>query len=69
MAPRTPRKEILLRLLVLTVFALAAAACAPALTGKPAPDFRVEEPSGRVWRLDDFRGKSSVVLVFYHSYG
>lgn len=69
MAPRTPREEILLRLLVLTVFALAAAACAPALTGKPAPDFRVEEPSGRVWTLDDFRGKSSVVLVFYHSYG
>ncbi len=53
---------------MLTVVALGPAACAPALTGKPAPDFRVEEPSGRIWTLDDFRGKGSVVLVFYHSY-
>lgn len=69
MASHTPRDQIVVRLLVLTVFALAAGACAPALTGKPAPDFRLEEPSGRAWTLDDFRGKSSVVLVFYHSYG
>ena len=61
--------HILVRLLMLTVVGLSPAACAPALTGKPAPDFRVEEPSGRIWTLDDFRGKGSVVLVFYHSYG
>ena len=42
--------------------------CAPALSGKPAPNFRVEELSGRVLTLDDFRGKTTVVLVFYHSY-
>ena len=69
MASHTPREQNLVGLLALTVFALAAAACAPALSGKPAPDFRVEEPSGRVWTREDFRGKSSVVLVFYHSYG
>ena len=69
MTSNTVSHVIVMPLLVLAVIVLAGAGCAPALSGKPAPDFRVEESSGRVLTLDDFRGKTSVVLVFYHSYG
>ncbi len=67
MASGSSCKQVFSRLLVLTAFGIAA--CAPALTGRPAPDFRLEDSSGRIWTLDDFRGKNSVVLVFYHSHG
>jgi peroxiredoxin len=33
--------------------------------GEQAPEFELKDPSGNVVRLSDFRGKSSVALVFY----
>jgi cytochrome oxidase Cu insertion factor (SCO1/SenC/PrrC family) len=33
--------------------------------GEPAPDFTLEDGEGRPLTLSDFRGKKSVVLVFY----
>jgi peroxiredoxin len=54
---------------VLATITVAGLGCAPTLGGRPAPDFRLEEPSGRVLTLSDFRDKSAVVLVFYHSNG
>ena len=35
---------------------------------QPAPDFTLEEASGKNISLSDFRGKKSVVLVFYRGY-
>ena len=36
--------------------------------GQSAPDFTLEETSGKPIALSDFRGKKSVVLVFYRGY-
>jgi cytochrome oxidase Cu insertion factor (SCO1/SenC/PrrC family) len=36
--------------------------------GQPAPDFSLEDTGGKVITLSDFRGKKSVVLVFYRGY-
>lgn len=36
--------------------------------GQPAPDFTLEDTDGRSITLSDFRGKKSVVLVFYRGY-
>jgi cytochrome oxidase Cu insertion factor (SCO1/SenC/PrrC family) len=36
--------------------------------GQPAPDFTLEDTDGRAITLADFRGKKSVVLVFYRGY-
>jgi cytochrome oxidase Cu insertion factor (SCO1/SenC/PrrC family) len=36
--------------------------------GQPAPDFSLEDVDGRVLTLSDYRGKKSVVLVFYRGY-
>jgi peroxiredoxin Q/BCP len=33
--------------------------------GDPAPDFDLQDENGKPVRLSDFRGKSSVVLMFY----
>lgn len=33
--------------------------------GQPAPDFTLENMEGKPLSLSDFRGKKSVVLVFY----
>ena len=35
---------------------------------QPAPDFSLEAADGKVMTLSDFRGKKSVVLVFYRGY-
>lgn len=51
------------------LFALVVLGCAPLLIGKAAPDFALTDASGRVVNLTEFRGRSKVVLVFYHSYG
>ncbi len=32
--------------------------------GQPAPDFQLPDTDGRMWRLSDFRGKKSVVLIW-----
>jgi hypothetical protein len=32
--------------------------------GKPAPDFTLEDASGKTWHLGQFRGKKAVVLIF-----
>ena len=36
--------------------------------GQPAPDFTLEDSDGKSITLSDFRGKKSVVLVFYRGY-
>ena len=37
--------------------------------GKLAPDFTLQDSSGKEWRLSDFRGEKSVVLVFIYGDG
>jgi cytochrome oxidase Cu insertion factor (SCO1/SenC/PrrC family) len=37
-------------------------------TGQPAPDFTLEDMDGKSITLSDFRGKKTVVLVFYRGY-
>ena len=41
---------------------------APIAVGEVAPDFTLEDQSGRKVTLSDARGKSPVVLVFYRGY-
>ena len=36
--------------------------------GQSAPDFTLEDSDGKAITLSDFRGKKSVVLVFYRGY-
>ena len=36
--------------------------------GQPAPDFSLQNSDGNVITLADFRGKKTVVLVFYRGY-
>jgi cytochrome oxidase Cu insertion factor (SCO1/SenC/PrrC family) len=36
--------------------------------GDAAPDFRLEDQDGKPVALSDFRGKKTVVLVFYRGY-
>lgn len=36
--------------------------------GQPAPDFTLEDTDGKAITLSDFRGKKSVILVFYRGY-
>ncbi len=40
-----------------------------AKVGQPAPDFTLKDAEGKAWRLADFRGKKSVVLVFIYGDG
>ena len=40
-----------------------------AKVGLPAPDFTLKDPAGKQWRLSDFRGKKTVVLVFIYGDG
>ena len=36
--------------------------------GQPAPDFSLEDVSGKTITLSEFRDKKTVVLVFYRGY-
>jgi len=36
--------------------------------GQPAPDFTLEDMDGKKISLSDYRGKKSVVLVFYRGH-
>ena len=36
--------------------------------GQQAPDFSLEDSDGKAITLSDFRGKKSVVMVFYRGY-
>ena len=36
--------------------------------GQAAPDFTLQDTDGKAITLSDFRGKKSVVLVFYRGY-
>lgn len=36
--------------------------------GQAAPDFTLQDADGKAITLSDFRGKKSVVLVFYRGY-
>ena len=36
--------------------------------GQPAPDFSLEDASGKTIALPEFRDKKTVVLVFYRGY-
>jgi peroxiredoxin len=50
----------------MVVLAVAAAAVGGSpRVGQPAPDFDLRDQNGRFVRLSDFRGKKTVVLVFY----
>lgn len=40
----------------------------PVAVGEVAPDFTLQDQSGRKITLSDARGKSPVVLVFYRGY-
>lgn len=48
--------------------ALAAADLARIKTGDVAPDFTLEDQDGKPVSLSDYRGKQTVVLVFYRGY-
>ncbi|HEX4135491.1 MAG TPA: peroxiredoxin [Bryobacteraceae bacterium] len=37
----------------------------PAITGTPAPDFELPDQHGNLVRLNQYRGKSAVVIYFY----
>jgi cytochrome oxidase Cu insertion factor (SCO1/SenC/PrrC family) len=37
-------------------------------TGQAAPDFTLQDADGKAITLSDFRGKKTVVLVFYRGY-
>ena len=47
---------------------LAAADLARIKPGDAAPDFTLEDQDGKPVSLSDYRGKKSVVLVFYRGY-
>jgi cytochrome oxidase Cu insertion factor (SCO1/SenC/PrrC family) len=53
----------------LSVAAFAQASPAPPSThlkvGMPAPDFTLNDTSGKPVKLSDFKGKKTVVLAFY----
>ena len=36
--------------------------------GQAAPDFTLQDSDGKAFTLSDFRGKKTVVLVFYRGY-
>lgn len=36
--------------------------------GSVPPDFALEDRTGRIYRLSDYKGKKNVVLVFYRGY-
>ena len=46
----------------------AAQRTAPVAVGDTAPDFTLEDQSGKKVSLSDARGKNPVVLVFYRGY-
>ena len=37
----------------------------PLRVGETAPEFALEDQNGRLVKLSDFRGKSTIVLAFY----
>jgi hypothetical protein len=37
----------------------------PSQPGEPAPDFALPASTGEIVRLEDYRGKQPIVLVFY----
>ena len=38
------------------------------VVGEPAPDFTLPDAAGRLARLSDYRGRNTVVLIFYRGY-
>ena len=58
-----------LLMLAFSVAALAQASPAPPAThlkvGMPAPDFTLNDTTGKPVKLSDFKGKKNVVLAFY----
>ena len=58
-----------LLMLAFSVAALAQASPAPPSThlkvGMPAPDFTLNDTTGKPVKLSDFKGKKNVVLAFY----
>ena len=57
-----------LALVLATAIAVVAAPAFSATVGQPAPDFSAPDLSGKPVKLSDFRGKKTVVLVFYRGY-
>ena len=59
----------ILLMLALSVAAMAQASPAPPAThlkvGMPAPDFTLNDTTGKPVKLSDFKGKKNVVLAFY----
>lgn len=52
------------RLIIFLCCLFLVAGCA-SMVGKPAPDFSLKDAANRPVQLSDYKGKSSVVLVFY----
>ena len=58
-------KKISLIILILAFLVSCASTVQSPETGKTAPDFSVKDVSGEEVRLNDFKGKKNLVLVFY----
>ena len=38
------------------------------MLGRPAPNFELADPGGKVWNLKELRAEGPVVLIFYYGY-
>lgn len=52
---------------VLAALALSSSAQVAVDVGQPAPDFELQDASGKVHKLSDYRGQKTVVLEFFRS--
>jgi thioredoxin-dependent peroxiredoxin len=58
-------RMVILALSVLSVFVVAGAAAAELKVGNPAPPFSLKGSDGKTYSLDQFKGKSAVVIAWF----